>query len=147
MEASIASLSRYQISQFFSKNPSPNQQDCDAEAERITGTSVHPTALQGGSSYTVAGGTVIVQFRAPDSALDLQLIECFEQAYAGFTPHHSDSGKLGELHIYTMNNINGISMYLAREQLQRDDCYLMRQTLDDYARFVDIYLYLGKLSS
>jgi len=137
MEASIASLSRYQISAFFQKHSSPTQQECDAEAKRITGTSVRSTALQGGTSYTVVGGAVIVQFRAADYALDLQLLECAEQAYVGYTPDHESVGKLGELHIYTMNDISGVSMYLARVQLKQNDCYLMQQTLQDYARFGD----------
>lgn len=44
---------------------------------------------------------------------------------------------LVKLHIYTMNNVGGISMYLARDQLHRHDCYLLRQTVQDYARSVD----------
>lgn len=140
MEASIANLSRKQISDFFSENPQPTQQECEAEAERITGTSVHPTALQGGTSFTVIGGTLVVQFRPGESALDLQLLQCVEQAYAGFVPQHRSGGKLGELHIYTMDDVGGISMYLARDQLHQHDCHLLRQTLQDYARFVDVLI-------
>ncbi|KAI9822089.1 MAG: hypothetical protein M1826_000549 [Phylliscum demangeonii] len=133
MDASISQLSRKQISDFFSKNPRPTPQECDGAAGRITGTSVHPATVQGGASYTVVGGSLVVQFR--HAALDLQFLACVEQAYAGFMPQHRSGGTLGKLHIYTMNNVGGISMYLARDQLHRHDCYLLRQTLQDYARF------------
>ncbi|OAR02685.1 hypothetical protein LLEC1_00707 [Akanthomyces lecanii] len=33
-----------------------------------------------------------------------------------------------------MNNVGGIRMYLARRELQGDNCHLLRVTLDDYAR-------------
>jgi len=135
MEDSISKLSRKQIADFFSKNPCPTQQECNEEAGRITGMSIHPTAVQGGTSYTVIGGTLVVQFRSGDSALDLQFLGYVEQAYAGFTPQHRSGGTLNELHIYTMNNVGGISMYLARLQLHRDDCYLLRQSVQDFARF------------
>ncbi|KAF2754346.1 hypothetical protein EJ05DRAFT_479863, partial [Pseudovirgaria hyperparasitica] len=34
-----------------------------------------------------------------------------------------------------MNNIRGTCMYLARSELQSDNYYLLRSTIDDYARF------------
>ncbi|KAI1180364.1 hypothetical protein F4777DRAFT_529966 [Nemania sp. FL0916] len=135
MEASISALSRYQISQFFTENAPVTQEQCNQEAERITGASASPSAVQGGTSYTVVAGESVVQFRADRSALDLQLLGCVEQAYAGFVPHHLHSGQEGNLHIYTMNNIGGISMYLARDQLRRDNCRLLQRTLEDYAKF------------
>ncbi|ATY58629.1 hypothetical protein A9K55_002373 [Cordyceps militaris] len=135
MEASIASLSKYQISQFFARHTPCTQAECNATAELIAGTSVNPTAVQGGGSYTVIGGKVIVQFRAGDSALDLELLQCVGQAYPGFTPVPSSRGKLGKLDIYTMDDVGGISMYLARVDLQKDDCKLLHQTVQDYARF------------
>ena len=134
MEASILALSKYQISQFFSKNAPVTQQKCNEEAERIIGMPVLPSTVQGGSSYTVVAGGSIVQFRVPRSALDLDLLGYVEQAYAGFTPHHSSAGREGELYIYMMNNVGGISMYLARDRLFRDNYCLLRETLKDYAR-------------
>ena len=110
------------------------QQMCNEEAERITGMPVLPSTVQGGSSYTVVAGESIVQFRVPRSALDLDLLGYVEQAYAGFTPRHSSAGREGELYIYTMNNVEGISMYLARNRLFRDNYCLLRETLKDYAR-------------
>ncbi|KAK7686443.1 hypothetical protein QCA50_010667 [Cerrena zonata] len=135
VDASIAKLSLKQISDFFSRNPGTMRQECDGEAERITGVSVHPTPVQGGGSYTVIGGTLVVQFRSGEDALDLQFLGYIEQAYAGFVPERRSNGTLGKLHVYTMNDMGGISMYLARERLFRDDCHLLRQTLQDYARF------------
>ncbi|KAH8655628.1 hypothetical protein BX600DRAFT_500741 [Xylariales sp. PMI_506] len=38
-----------------------------------------------------------------------------EQAYPQFTPQHKDCGSFDNLHVYTMNNIGGVSMYLARD--------------------------------
>ncbi|WEW59280.1 hypothetical protein PRK78_004749 [Emydomyces testavorans] len=135
MEASILALSKYQISQFFSETP-VTQQQCDQEAERITGVSAIPSTVQGGSSYTVITGDHVVQFRASHSALDMPLLKCIEKIYMNFVPHHLYAGELDKLHIYKMNNIGGISMYLAREQLYQDNYRLLQQTLRDYAKSV-----------
>jgi hypothetical protein len=110
MEASIAKLSKHQISTFFSKNTSSTQQQCDQEAERLTGMSVHATSVQGGISYTVVSDneTCVVQFRSGRSALDIDLLQCVEQAYMGFMPCHQWVGYLGELYVYTMGNVGGI---------------------------------------
>lgn len=137
MEASISRLSKKQISDFFSKTSHPTQQECDAEAERIAGTPVHPTTVQGGSSYTVVGGELVVQFRHIDRGLDLQLLECVERAYAGFTPRHRSGGTVGNLPVYVMDDLGGVSMYLARDQLHLNNCLLLRQTMQDYAKSVE----------
>ncbi|KAL6697989.1 hypothetical protein J3F84DRAFT_366197 [Trichoderma pleuroticola] len=34
-----------------------------------------------------------------------------------------------------MNNVGGVAMYLARDQLHANDCLLLKKTLKDYARF------------
>ncbi len=136
MEASISALSKHQISEFFSKNGPATQQQCNEEAQRITGVSASPSAVQGGTSYTVIAGAFVVQFRAGESALNLGLLKCVEQAYAGFVPQHLYSGQVGKLHVYQMDNVGGISMYLVREQLFRDNYNLLRRTLKDYAEFV-----------
>lgn len=86
---------------------------------------------------TVQGGDVIVQFRVPVSILDMDLTQSIEQAYYGFVPRHEYQGQLGPVHIYTMNNIGGTCMYLARTELQSNNYYLLRFTLDDYARHVE----------
>lgn len=94
--------------------------------------------MQGGCSYTVVteSGSLVVQFRSSDSALDLGFLQDIEQAYKGFVPHHESVGKIGELHVYRMNNVGGVAMYLARDQLHANDCLLLKKTLQDYARSV-----------
>ncbi|KAF9484757.1 hypothetical protein BDN70DRAFT_872000 [Pholiota conissans] len=136
MEASMAALSAYQISRFFTRNAPVTQEQCNEEAIRLTGAaSAIPTPVQGGGSYTVVAGDSVVQFRDSDSALDIRLLRCVEEAYAGFVPHHLHAGEVGNLHVYMMNNIGGVSMYLARNALHRDEFHLLRRTLEDYARF------------
>ncbi|KAK6221295.1 Protein kinase-like domain protein [Colletotrichum tabaci] len=88
MPPNISALSQYQIRRFFQENDSVTQQQCNAEAQRITGQSVTATACQGGTSYTVEGGEVVVQFRVPSSTLDMDLLRSIEQAYRGFAPRH-----------------------------------------------------------
>jgi hypothetical protein len=136
MEALISQLSQQQISAFFSKNAPVTQQQCDAEAARIAGASGSPAPVQGGTSYTVIAGEYAVQFRASDSALDIDLLRGVEQAYAGFTPVHEDAGTLGGVRVYKMNDVGGVAMYLARDQLHRDNYRLLERTLKDYARSV-----------
>jgi len=139
MEANLSELAKYQISNFFMKNAPATQQQCDLEAEKITGTSVHTTSLQGESSYTVVSGdeTCVVQFRAGDSALDMDFVGCIEQGYDGFAPRHQFVGNLGQLHVYKMNNVGGVSMYLARDKLNENDFSLLKYTVKDFARYVN----------
>lgn len=112
MQARIAELSRLQIAEFFSDNTSTTQEQCDRTAERILGRRVRPAPVQGSTSYTVVPhdddgevgevgevGERVVQYRASDSALDLDLLRCVEQTYGRFVPRHWDSGRLGKLHI------------------------------------------------
>lgn len=138
MQEVMSELAKYQISKFFLNNTPVTQEQCDSEAARIAGASGTPTAVQGGCSYTVIAGDYAIRFRAPDSALDIDLLRGVEKAYAGFTPHHENVGKFGELHVYRMNNIGGSSMYLARDRLNHDDYRLLKRTLKDYARSVGL---------
>ncbi|KAI0525417.1 hypothetical protein F5B22DRAFT_642434 [Xylaria bambusicola] len=135
MEQQMASLARYQISSFFERNTPINQQECNECAGRITGEVVTPTPVQGGSSYTVATETCIVQFRDKDSPFDLDFVRYIEQAYKGFTPLHEGFGQLGHLHVYRMTNMGGISMYLARDALHRDDFHLLDTTIQSLSMF------------
>lgn len=73
----------------------------------------------------------------------MDLLKSIEQAYRGFAPQHEHRGKLGKVEIYTMNNMGGICMYLARTELQSNNYHLLRVTLDDYARFVEPHLLLS----
>ena len=140
MEANLAALAKHQISNFFTKNAPATQEKCNREAERITGMAVHTTSLQGGDSYTVVSNDEarIVQFRAGYSALDMDFLGCIEQTYDGFTPRHQFFGKLDELHIYTMDNVGGVSMYLARGSLSQDNFSLLKRTVRDFAMYVDL---------
>lgn len=139
MQPDISALSRYQIGRFFQENAPITQQQCDAMAQQLTGQSVTPTLSQGGTSYTVEAGEVVVQFRVPNSALDMELLQSIEHAYRGFTPHHQYQGRLDKLHVYTMNNIGGTCMYLARNELQSNNYHLLQSTINDYARLDIIY--------
>ncbi|KAI0089319.1 hypothetical protein BDY19DRAFT_890074 [Irpex rosettiformis] len=135
--ASIMKLSQSQIATFFAKNAPWTQQRCNQEAERILSVSVQPAFVQGGTSYTVVSsdGADVVQFRSASSALDMNLLKCIEQAYDGFVPHHELIGVFDELYIYKMDNVGGISMYLARKELLQGSPCLLEQTVSDFARF------------
>lgn len=136
MDSRIAHLTAFQISNFFSADGCPTQQECDEMAEHITGErTVHAAVVQGGSSYTTIAGDHVIRFRVSSAPLNLELLAHVEQAYAGFMPLHSDLGSLKELHVYRMTNIGGISLYLARESLYRNGCFLLRQCIGDFARY------------
>ncbi len=137
MSLDLSVLSQYQTKRFFQENTSVTQQQCNDMAQGITGQSVTSTACQGGTSYTVEGGNLVVQFRAPNSPLDMALLQIIEQAYQGFVPRHKYRGQFGQLHVYVMNNVGGKSMYLARTELHVNDYRLLRFTIDDYARHVN----------
>ena len=137
MSLNLSTLSQYQIRRFFEENTSVTLQQCDELAQQLAGRSVTPTPSQGGTSYTVEGGNVVVQFRAPNSPLDMKLLQGIEQAYAGFVPGHRYQGDFGGLIVYTMDNMGGSCMYLARTELQDNNHHLLRSTIDDYARPVN----------
>ena len=138
MAVDMSALSRMQIGMFFAKNVPITQKQCDDKAKEITGKSVSPTVCQGATSYTVEAGKDIVQFRVPESLLDMTFMNAIEQAYAEFTPKHRDYGPFHTLRVYAMNNIGGDSMYLARDYLQKNNYQLLRNTINSYARFVNI---------
>lgn len=140
MSLDLSALSRYQIENFFRVNDSVTQQQCNALAQEIAGKPVTTTASQGGASYTVEGGEVVVQFRVPSSSLDMDFIRNIEQAYQSYVPQHEYRGQVGQVSIYVMNNMGGKCMYMARTELQANNYYLLRTTLDDYARFVSSLL-------
>ena len=76
----------------------------------------------------------------------MDFLGCIEQTYDGFTPHHQFFGKLGELHIYIMNNVGGVSMYLARDALSQNNFSLLKCTVRDFAMYVDLnVLYAPKI--
>ncbi|KAJ3555410.1 hypothetical protein NP233_g12215 [Leucocoprinus birnbaumii] len=128
-------ISKYQISRFFKNNAPTTQQHCDLKTEQYTGMFVYAAPVQGGDSYTVVSSdeTCVVQFRAGYSALDIDFLKCVEQAYDGLTPRHQFVGNLGKLHVYTMGNVGGVAMYLARNKLNENDFSLLKHTVKDFA--------------
>ena len=124
------------------------QEQCDQEAARITNGLVHPSAVQGGTSYTVVSttttGMIVVQFRRADSAFDLELLGYAQEAYANFMPRHEMAGNFDKLLVYTMNDVGGISMYLARDKLFKNNFSLLRETVKDFARFVTLHRVKGR---
>ncbi|KAJ3499066.1 hypothetical protein NLG97_g638 [Lecanicillium saksenae] len=136
MAPNISAPSQFQIGNFFIHNNSVTRELCDRAAEEIASQTVTPTSCQGGSSYTVEGGKVAIQFCAPRADLDMELLQHVEHAYAGFVPHHEYRSDIGKLKVYALENIGGVCMYLARDVLQSNTCSLLRVTLDDYARLV-----------
>ncbi|KAK3303083.1 uncharacterized protein B0T15DRAFT_486588 [Chaetomium strumarium] len=125
MESVIAALTASQISRFFSANG----------PERIIEQPAIPAPVQGGTNYTVIAGEYVVQFRAPNAVLNLEFLGHVEKAYHCFMPCHSDSGTFGELFVYKMRNVGGVSLYLARDSLYRNGCFLLQQTVMDFTRF------------
>ena len=85
--------------------------------KNIAGSSVIPTASQGGASYTVDASQIVLEFRPPDSPLDMALVKNIEQAYPCFAPKRKGCDLFHGLHVYAMNNVDGICMYLARALL------------------------------
>jgi hypothetical protein len=138
MAVDMSALSRMQIETFFAKNSPITQKQCDDNSKEKIGKSVRPTVSQGGTSYTVEAGKDVVQSRVPGSFLDMTFMNAIEQAYAGFTPKHKDYGPFHTLRVYTMNNIGGDSVYLARDYLQKSNYKLLQNTINSYARFVNI---------
>ncbi|KAL8346223.1 hypothetical protein RB601_004000 [Gaeumannomyces tritici] len=135
MSGDISALSQYQIRRFFKENTFVLKEQCNEQARRLAGRSVTPTPSQGGTSYTLEGGDLVVQFRAPNSPLDMGFLPSIKQAYGDFVPSHTYHGSFGSLIVYSMSNMGGHCMYLARTELQKDGCHLLRSTLDDLARF------------
>lgn len=140
MSVDMSALSEMQIRVFFENNSSVTQKQCDDRAQEVSGQPVSPTTCQGGSSYTVAAGDNIIQFRTPGSLLNMGLIGSIEQAYLNFTPRYKDCGPFHNLRIYTMNNIEGESIYIARGSLYKDNYKLLRNTIDSFAEFVNTFL-------
>ncbi|KAF6812007.1 hypothetical protein CPLU01_15003 [Colletotrichum plurivorum] len=130
-----------QINEFFSQRSNLTQGDCDRWAERDLGGPVRASTVQGVTSYTVEaveddkGG--VMQFRSPDDALDIGLIQRAQEAYESrFVPCPREAeggGSLTGLQAYIMNNVGGVSAYLARDQLRADDNRLLRVTVKDFA--------------
>lgn len=136
---SIQRLSNAQVQKFFENHKPITQQDCDDTAANIVGGQVRPTTVQGVTSYTVlAGNQKAVQFRAPDSPLDVDLLDYARATYGRFVPGCQSFGLLGQLHVYVMDSVPGVALSIARCQLYRSQNYsLLTQGVQDFATSVD----------
>lgn len=127
-----------ELSQMQIENAPSLQSECDQRAAQIIGASVRPSEVQGATSYTIVpikdtAGPVI-QFRTVKYAFDLNFLHFIEQTYGErFVPHHQYVDNMGKLLIYMMNNVHGVSAYLARDRLRASAGYLLGTTLQDFA--------------
>ncbi|KAK3946649.1 hypothetical protein QBC32DRAFT_191990, partial [Pseudoneurospora amorphoporcata] len=72
------------ISDFFSKAGScTSRSQCDAFANKIFGGPITPVPVQDTCSYTVTNGTTIIQFREPESPLDIQILTAVQAVHPG----------------------------------------------------------------
>lgn len=139
MQTLIHTLSQLQISEFFSENAPPSQTACDQHAAHLLNTpSVRPAQVQGSTSYTVVpfddNVGHVVQFRTPEYAFDLDFLGFVERTYGErFVPRHRCVGALGGLLVYSMNDVRGVSVYLARERLRADGGWRLRTAVRDFA--------------
>ena len=100
------------ISKFFEKHCSLTQEECDAFAKDLLGTNIQQVSPQGAFSYTVKGGTQVIQFRAISSALDLGIIDYARTIHGHWVPKLKNLSKIpghpGIL-IYQMEMLDGIN--------------------------------------
>lgn len=138
MQKLIEDLTIMQIDAFFKEHTDVTQAECDEWAAKAIGRPVRASPVQGSTSYTVVavdGDAKVVQFRAFQYALDVAFLQEVEAAYGHrFMPCHRDIGTFHGLHAYMMNDVGGVCVYLARDQLQADDGRLLNNALEDYAQ-------------
>ncbi|KAK8038418.1 hypothetical protein PG994_015185 [Apiospora phragmitis] len=111
--SSINSETDESISKFFSTaGACTTRSQCDAFASKMFGGPVKPVSSQGLYSYTitVADGTIIIQFREPDSPLDVQMLAKIHGIHPNLTTGCKFHGTIGlppSLLIYEMNVLPG----------------------------------------
>lgn len=135
----IQDLSKRQIDAFFQDNTDATRAQCDEWATQAVGRPVCASPVQGATSYTVvtidSTAGVVVQFRPVEYALNIEFNRAIQAAYGPrFVPSLQESGTLGGLHAYTMNDVGGVCAYLARDQLHAHHGRLLRNTLEDIAQ-------------
>jgi hypothetical protein len=144
----IQRLSTFRISKFFEIHEPTTQQDCDQKAADIAGgSSIRPTIVQGVTSYTVLAGTdsqKTVQFRAPEDALDVNLMQYAQQTYGKrFVPGCESFGMLDQLQVYMMDRVSGVAFGVAQPQLYNPGSYpLLVRTVEDFATYVNAHVKL-----
>ena len=87
------------ISDFFSKaGACTSRIQCDAFANKTFGGPIPPVPVQGTCSYTVTNGTTIIQFREPESPLDIQILAAVQAVHPGIVANHSFHGTINPRH-------------------------------------------------
>jgi hypothetical protein len=134
------------ISDFFSNaGACTTRSSCDAFAIKTFGGPVTPVPSQGLCSYTVAAanGTVIVQFREPDSPLDTKMLATVQTVHPDFVSSCSFHGTIGSspaLLIYSMNMLPGENYFHISLSIPDDDLHHRLATVRSLSRFVRLYL-------
>ena len=140
--SSFSDLSEF-IAHFFSKaGACTSRSQCDAFANKTFGGPITPVPVQGTCSYTVTNATTIIQFREPESPLDVRVLASVQAAHPGIVANHSFHGMIGEspaLHIYSMNILPGANYFDRSLSLMDDDLDHRLTTVRSLARFVNIF--------
>ncbi|OAR05885.1 hypothetical protein LLEC1_05663 [Akanthomyces lecanii] len=140
MQDLIADLTIMQIKNFFERTSGITQAQCNHYASTAVGQPVRASAVQGATSYTVEGVNSakggVVQFRSAEAALDVDKIQAAQIAYGPrFVSCPREAGCSAGLHAYVMDNVGGVSVYLAREELRANENRLLSCTVEDFAHF------------
>ncbi|KAJ5745857.1 Protein kinase-like protein [Penicillium odoratum] len=143
-------LSNFQLQNFFTRYSPLTKEICDKVAAKIaSGGTVKPTPLQGAQSYTVhiTNGTniFIIQFRGPNSILDLDLLATAQETYGHLVPtcqkitsQHLKG--LDPLQVYKMNYIPGDALLQVNKFLHQPENFpLLEQTVQDFAMYTHLY--------
>jgi hypothetical protein len=128
------------VSDFFSNaGACTSRTECDAFASKTFGKPVKPVTVQGVCSYTVTNDTAIVQFREPDSPLDMQMLAAVQALHPNVVASHQFHGTIGEspaLLIYSMNILPGDNYFDISLSLLDDDSDHRLATVHSLATFV-----------
>ena len=140
--ASYQALSSYQTDKFFNTHQSVSRKDCGDYATTIAGGAIRPTAIQGGSSYTVmaADGSKVIQFRSPQSPMNIEYLDLARDTYgAEFIPACRYLGLLGQTHVYVLDTVAGDALALALKQLfLPGNSHLLVVAIQDYAEYASL---------
>ncbi|KAI1389175.1 uncharacterized protein F4822DRAFT_429788 [Hypoxylon trugodes] len=131
-------LSTYQISQFFERHKRAKRNGFNSHAADILASTVSPTPMQGGSSYTVKADSnrvhKVVQFRY--EKLDMKAIEQARQSYPDFIPVCESHSVYGDVFVYVWNLVPGPAFCRVRRQFLAPGMeQQLRRTVQDFAKF------------
>ncbi|KAK7994517.1 hypothetical protein PG991_016105 [Apiospora marii] len=101
---------------------SVTQSECDTKTVILVSAPLTPVPIQGQFSYTVVAGPAqahIVQFRAAQSKLDMDIMGLAVAVHPDFAPRCSYHGQIGAddspLHIYVMHKREGLCSFESRD--------------------------------